>query len=152
MPADQPVVRQRAGEAHGHLWIPAKRPVDSGTDVVVISLQQAQPRRLLGTADHGLGPLGQPEEASRVPALQLVGRPRFREPLAGVPAKRFQQPETRVAPVLGDNKGLVHQAGQRFQHPGTLPALGPAHLLGGLEREAPDEHGQLAEEFSLRSG
>lgn len=57
-----------------------------------------------------------------MPALKLLSRPGFREPLAGITAQRLEHPETRMASVLGDNKGLVHQAGQRFQHPRVLRA------------------------------
>lgn len=51
-----------------------------------------------------------------------------------------------VAPCLGQNQGLVHQAGQQVEHLVRRHRVARAHGLGRLERPAPGEDREAAQE------
>ena len=67
-----------------------------------------------------------------------------------VAAQGLKHPEAGLAPVMGDHQGLVDEAGEQTEHLCLLHLPVPTHLLGRLQREAPGEHRQLAEQFPFR--
>ena len=150
--AHDPEALHRHGVLDGDHRIDAarQRDRDPGAHVVEFGFHPRDPGTLLGPSQAVPDGLGEGEVVLAVSRRRRGGIAGLREFLARVVANRFQHAVAHAfVALVGHHQRLVDQRCHEVEHVGRLQRLGTADLLGGLEVETADEHGQPAQHRSL---
>ena len=113
-----------------------RREGDRGADVVAVGVHPVQPLAHRGALEPALGVLEDLAEMPRVGAPGVVEPAAGLEQVVGVLAHGL---EHREAPVAARQQAVLDQRGE------TVERVQAADRLGGLEREAADEHAEPLE-------
>ena len=148
-----PEAPHREAEANGGLAVGAVRgAVDGRPDVVMFSLEDADPAGLLAAGQDLCRRLGEVHVGGPMAALQLVAFATRCEHLTRVFADRVEQPEAGLAlDLIAPNEALIDERGDAVEHILAELIGGSAHRLGAIEIESAREDRQAIEQPPARA-
>ena len=150
-----PVAPHRVAKPDRRLTVAGcDRPVENRADVVMVTLQPAEPATLIVAGEEGRETFTESDERGRVTALDLGPLAARAQLLGRKLADRFEHPEARLpVALLGSDEALVREGHQPIEHVQACKLRGgSADRLRAVELTAPGEHRQPREEDPLTLG